>query len=222
MGMLRYNASNSMNYYEQSPFKINTSKYSEEPHLYFKITAVGSYKHRSAEPNEYQLYNLSVTNIGDTEVQNNTWDVTLQIPIDCNVADISDSGTFDSGARLINWSLEELNVSYTKIYNFTMNCSSTGMKVLFATAINDTRKTIIQENNSVNIGCSGVNCKTNTNYSFFIPSSNLRYPRLSRTDFYISYNWTGEGISIGQIGAAFGSGKYNNLIWQDYTMMGIP
>ncbi|MCK5321427.1 hypothetical protein KAJ38_02510 [Candidatus Pacearchaeota archaeon] len=216
-GILRYNLTwGDKNSYEAQDFEMNTTKYSEESHLSFGILAIGSYKDRSAEPNEYQIYNLTVTNVGDLSITNSTWNVTLSIPPACNVTNISDSGSYSSGE--ISWQLEALNISQDKIFNFTMNCSTNGKKVLIAKGMNDTRAQTTITNNSVGIGCTGSNCSSDSVFYNFTTTPGLRYEEHSEVDYYITYNWSAYGLTIGE-------GKVNmicddgveRILWQNYS-----
>ncbi|MDP3026281.1 MAG: hypothetical protein Q8N63_01125, partial [Nanoarchaeota archaeon] len=69
-----------------------------------------------------------------------------------------------------------------------------------------------------NFGCSGTNCENERNYTFPLPPEGLRYEHYSEIDFYIFYNWTAYGLTIGEghVGL-YADDRSERYIWQNYS-----
>ncbi|HIG94414.1 MAG TPA: hypothetical protein HA283_04595 [Nanoarchaeota archaeon] len=215
-GTFRYNLTwGSRNNYEENEFIVNTTKYSSESHLLFNINAINSFKARSAEKDENQLYEFNFTNIGDFDILNNTWNVTLILPAQCNPSNYT--GNYNSSIRQINWPVGVLNKGETGSFYLNLDCSQEGKYVLVAEGIHDTRSTNYFVNNT-NIGCVGTNCKDSENFVFSKPN-NSRYEKLSKIDFYTSYGWSDYGLTIGEGLVNFTNDNNEELIvWQNYSL----
>jgi hypothetical protein len=218
-GTLRYNLSwGDKNIYENEDYMMNTSSYTTESHLLFEILAIGSFKDRSAEPSEDQFYEFNVTNTGDYNISNSTWNVTVRIPGDCNVS--NHTGTFNVVSRDLLWNLGNLTIDYTNTFFFNMNCSDEGDHVLLARGINDTRtNTTTTEVASSEMGCSGIACSDTTSYNFSKPA-NARYEKMIQADFLVEYNFTDYALTIGEGYLNFTDdlGKGYSL-WQNNTFI---
>ncbi len=216
-GTLRYNLSwDSRNDYETSDFEINTFDYVNESRLSYSISTLNSFKHRSAEANDDILYEFSVTNVGDLNIANATWNISLSIPSDCEVSNFT--GSFDETTRKIIWNLEELNASDTNTFTFNLNCTEQGRYLLKAEGINDTRASLLVSNENVGIGCAGASCETDTPFTFTEPQE-LRYKEHAQIDMKIFYNWTGYRITIGKGHVGLHDVFGNELIqWQEYSL----
>src|SRR3989338_3572002 len=92
------------------------------------------------------------------------------------------------------------------------------MKILNVEGINDTRTQTTIVNDSVNFGCSGSSCEDEMSYTFPVSPEGLRYESHSQIDFYIFYNWTGYGLTIGEghVGFHDDDGR-ERYIWQNYS-----
>ncbi|GIU68388.1 MAG: hypothetical protein KatS3mg001_238 [Candidatus Pacearchaeota archaeon] len=219
IGKLRYNLTwGSRNNYEPTEFTINTSKYTKESHLSYNIRAVGSFKDRSAEKDENQLYEFNVTNIGDFNITNATWNVSLSIPNECSPSNYT--GIFNSTTRKITWPLGTLNVSNTKSFFLNLNCTVENRFVLVAEGTNDTR-TQTSFSNNTGIGCSfssGNECSSVSSFTFSKPS-NARYEKLSSVNATIFYNFTDFKMTVGE-GAINFSDDFNKfrILWQNYSI----
>ena len=51
------------------------------------------------------------------------------------MTNVSDSGTWDSSIKTITWDLSNLESGQNDIYNFSMNCTTTGKHLLKATGM---------------------------------------------------------------------------------------
>jgi len=137
-GTLNFNVSwGTRNLREDAAFSVQTFNYTSESHLEFDLTSVqqtGSYpwgEPRSAQLSKHYNYSLEVKNIGD--VNATLWNVTLDIPVDCNVTYIynnSDNleGVWNSTTRKINWALANLTQYTATTLNFTLNCTSSSAR----------------------------------------------------------------------------------------------
>ncbi|MCK9371409.1 hypothetical protein M0R04_15955, partial [Candidatus Dojkabacteria bacterium] len=223
-GNLRHNATyNSRSIVEESEFNVQTFNYTGESHLQFDLEAVqqGAFpwgETRSAQISKNYNYSLEVKNIGDINATG--WNVTLRIPIDCNVSYPYSDGVWNETLRLVVWNLTELEVYGTKELNFTLNCTTEGKHVLVAKGIKNTTLENYTFSN-VAIGCVGTDCSTTSNYNFSKPVG-ARYERLSEVDFNIGYNWTAANITIGN-GMINLSDDSNNqrIIWQNYSYSNV-
>ncbi|MFH1801758.1 MAG: hypothetical protein ABH804_02925 [archaeon] len=216
-GTLRYNLTwGSRNKYESSDYELSTFMYANESRLFYSISTVDSFKHRSAEANDNILYEFNVTNVGDLNIANSTWNVSLSIPVQCEASNFT--GSFNDTTRKIMWNLGSLNVGSTNSFYFNLNCTEENKYVLRAEGINDTRASLMVANGNAGLGCSGASCDTETSFTFTEPSE-LRYKEHSRIDMKVYYEWTGYRITVGEglVGLRDASG--NELIqWQNYSL----
>ena len=215
-GTLRYNLTwENRNLYEERNFEIRTMNYTNESHLVFDLSAAGSHKKRSAQPDQNQSYNLVVKNIGDVNISSGAWNVTLFIPPNCSASNYS--GTWNETTRKINWQLGNLSKAAETNLTLNMSCPAGGYS-LSATGISNTRAQTTIVNNSVNLGCSGADCENIRNYTFPLSPGGLKYESHSQIDFYIFYNWTGYGLTIGEgyVGLHDDMGS-EKIIWQNYS-----
>ncbi|MEX0932740.1 MAG: hypothetical protein WDZ77_01425 [Candidatus Pacearchaeota archaeon] len=216
---LRYNLTwGSRNKYEDSAFKINTSRYIDESRLSYNIRTIGSFKDRSAEADDDSLYEFNITNIGDLNIANNTWNVSLSIPSQCTQS--NHTGTYNSGTGKITWPLGPLNVSDINTFHLNLNCSTENRYVLSAEAVNDTQ-TKTSFSNSTNIDCSfssGNDCVSTESFTFSKPSD-ARYETLNNVNTTIFYNWDDFKTTIGEgsVNITNDDGK-GNLLWQNFSI----
>ncbi|MCK5063520.1 MAG: hypothetical protein KAR23_06335, partial [Candidatus Aenigmarchaeota archaeon] len=133
-------------------------------------------------------YSLEVTNVGDTGTGTD-WNVTLDIPSECNITVVYNSGTWNETSRKITWELSDLETYTSSYLNFTTNCTTEDTHIFVAEGIkNTTAYTTIS--NDTSIGCSGSSSCTATESFSFTKPANARYEMLTGIDFYIRYNWT--------------------------------
>jgi hypothetical protein len=216
---LRYNLTwGSRNRYEDSAFIVNTSRYVDESRLSFEIRAIDSFKDRSAEANEDILYEFNVTNIGDLNITNETWNVSLSVPSQC--VQSNHTGTYDAGTGKITWPLGPLNVSDINTFYLNLNCTTENKYVLQAEGIKDTRTTT-SFSNTTGIGCafsSGNDCSSTQSFTFSKPSD-PRYETLNNINMSVFYNWEDYKVTIGQgyvkIEDDLG---FQKIIWQNYSI----
>ncbi|MBN4049230.1 hypothetical protein JYT91_01290, partial [archaeon AH-315-M20] len=199
---------------EDPAFEVKTIRYEREEHLAFDIIANGSFNDRSAEPLENQSYNLTIKNIGDIDIRDGTWNITLATPENCSIS--NHTGTFYEDIRKIAWDLGKLSRGNKTVLSFKMNCTEQKRHILTVEGIRDNRSQA-SFSNVTSIGCSGSSCTTVQSFTFTKPSD-PRYEKLSHINFNITYNWTDTNVTIGQgfvnitddVGAA-------TLVWQEYS-----
>ncbi|MCH8003655.1 MAG: hypothetical protein IH934_03400 [Nanoarchaeota archaeon] len=199
---------------EDQAFEVKTIRYENEEQLAFDLVANGSFNTRSAEPLVNQSYNLSIKNIGDINIRNGTWNITLTTPEKCSIS--NHTGTFYEDTRKIAWILGNLTRGNKTVFNFKMNCTEQKRHILTVEGIKDNRSRV-SFSNTTSIGCSGSSCSTVQSFTFTKPSD-ARYEKLSQINFSISYNWTGQNVTIGQgfVNITDDSGAAK-LVWQEYS-----
>jgi hypothetical protein len=219
-GSLRYNVSwDDKSFEEESPFVIRTFNYTQESHLEFDLEAIQQPEFpwpepRSAQINRNYNYSLRVTNVGD--VTANNWNVTLTIPLACNVTQVFNSGIWNETTRKIIWQLPSLEPYASTTLNFTLNCSQEGKQVFVVEEIKDTRSKVAFVNET-SIGCNGASCSLEVTYSFTKPTD-ARYEKLSEINFLINYNLTGYNVTIGQGFVNFTDDLSSyKIAWQNYS-----
>ncbi|MCK5594287.1 MAG: hypothetical protein KAI18_03530, partial [Candidatus Aenigmarchaeota archaeon] len=222
VGALYYNYSwDSKNFVEYVTYPVQTFNYTDESHLEFDIEAIQQPVYPWVEPRSAQInlsynYSLKVTNIGDVATGTG-WNVTLDIPIECNITQVYDSGDWNDTTRKITWVLSDID-SYVSAYvNFTANCTTEDTHIFVAEGMrNTTAYTTLS--NDTSIGCSGSSsCSATESFSFTKPAG-ATYERMTEIDLYVRYNWTGYDLTIGQgaVNISDDSGV-GHLIWQNYT-----
>ncbi|MCK5063308.1 MAG: hypothetical protein KAR23_05240, partial [Candidatus Aenigmarchaeota archaeon] len=113
VGSLYYNTTwDSKNFVEYDTHPVRTFNYTEESHLEFNIEAIQQPAYPWVEPRSAQVnvsynYSLKVTNIGDNATGSD-WNVTLDIPEECNITQVYDSGTWNDTTRKITWQLSDI------------------------------------------------------------------------------------------------------------------
>ncbi|MBU2483401.1 MAG: hypothetical protein KJ760_20135, partial [Proteobacteria bacterium] len=211
---------------ERSNFEVQTFDYEEESHLQFELEAVQQDAFpqpevRSVQPNATYIYTLNVGNIGDINATG--WNVTLNIPLGCNVTDVEQQGNYNSG--IITWELPELGIrpSLTAFsdLNFTVSCIENGNYIFNATGIKDTRAQN-SFSDTTNIGCSitsGNECSSTTQFTFSKPAD-PRYEKLNNVSMLVFYNWTDYKITIGEGYVKTQDDNGNEVIvWQNYSIL---
>jgi len=106
-GTLNFNATwdGSREVFEPNTYAIQTFNYTEESHLEFDLEAIQREDSpqpevRTAQLNKSYNYTLTTTNIGDIATTDE-WNVSLTIPGQCQVTNVSQNGTFDITAYTI-------------------------------------------------------------------------------------------------------------------------
>ncbi|MDI6737663.1 MAG: hypothetical protein QME12_04045, partial [Nanoarchaeota archaeon] len=215
-GSFRYNLTwGTRNVYEPAAHVVTTMNYTSEAHLAFNIVAIGSWKARSALPEETQAFNLSVTNIGDKNASAGEWNISLAIPANCSASNFT--GSWNSTEQTIVWQLDNDLVPASETnFRFNLTCNSSGKYVLAATAINDTRQETAFVNDT-GIGCTGAGCADRQAFVFSKPAG-VRYEKLKEIAFYITHSWSGAGLTIGE-GAVNFSDDANiaSRVWQSFA-----
>jgi hypothetical protein len=220
-GNLRYNATwNQRALQEYSLFNVQTLNYTGEPHLEFDLEAIqqqGDFpwlETRSAQLSKHYNYSLEVKNIGAGTATG--WNVSMNIPVDCNISQVYSGGNWDEPTRKIRWNMTDLEIYSANYLNFTMNCTGEGKHVLLATGTKNT--TIFNYTSaSTSISAVGANAANSSNYNFSKPAG-VRYERMTQADFYVGYNWSAENMTIGEgmINFTDDTGA-QNIIWQNYS-----
>jgi hypothetical protein len=208
--------------YESSAHTVETTTYINEGHLEFDLVAEGSWRDRSAEANANQTYNLSVKNIGDQKIINDTWEIKLSILDVCSAYNYT--GAFNQTERTITWNLENLSVQESTYFDFVMSCSeiqSTTEPIMTVQGINNTISTTSYIDTTSTMGCSGSSCTDSDSYAFTKPT-NPRYEKLTNLDFYTFYNWTDYAMTLGEGSLSFTDDWGNQRIaWQNYSFSDI-
>ncbi|UCD07246.1 MAG: hypothetical protein JSW41_05485, partial [Candidatus Aenigmatarchaeota archaeon] len=199
---------------ESQQFLVQTMNYTNESHLEFDIDVYQRDEYpwpeaRSIQPNITYNYSLKVTNIGDVNTSNE-WNVTLTIPTECNATNVSQSGSYNNTTSIITWELPDLEVTQTYYLNFTLNCTETGKKLLYAQGIRDT--TGLQNYENIT--------SIDSSQSFTFTHPNQSYQELSQMDFLVNYNFTGTNLTIGEgfVNITDDSG-INRTLWQNYSFV---
>jgi len=126
------------------------------------------------------------------------------------------TGSWDETSRIIKWNVtSDLGQGDEANFNFSMNCTQTGSLILVARGESDQ---IAEKSysNDTNYGCSGVSCYINQTHTFQNP--NELYERLSKLNFLIEYNWTGDNITIGESMINLtGDTDYVIPTWQNFS-----
>ena len=189
-GTLRYNLEwGNRNVTELLDYDLQTSAYAEtNKHLDFDLLGNKTVaRKRSADPNEVNFYNLSITNVGNQNIEANTWNITLKIPSECNVTGFDEYnvssfyGFYDNDNRKINWQIGALAPEANVILNFSMNCTTSKKYTLIAEGINNSITTETFSNGT-GIGCSGSSCSDSESFTFSNPDKD--YEKISRIDFF--------------------------------------
>ncbi|MBS3150816.1 hypothetical protein J4443_00345, partial [Candidatus Woesearchaeota archaeon] len=206
------------NFTEKNPFSINTTRFDNEKHLSFDLVGNKTVaRKRSADPDEENLYNFTITNIGDSDIPANEWNITLTIPEQC-IAD-NHVANYDSTTRTLNWQLGSLSKEATTQFNLTLNCNTENRYSLVARGINNSLASQ-GFTNKTSIGCSSGTCTISQDFTFTNP--NKDYEKLSNLAFYVEYNWSGQNLTIGDglinITDDFDTEK---IVWQNYSFEDI-
>ncbi|MBU4457032.1 MAG: hypothetical protein KKA65_06035 [Nanoarchaeota archaeon] len=217
-GTLRYNLTwGTRNLYEEKAFDIYTINYTNESRLSFNIESIGSWKARSAIPNETQRFNFTVTNNGDKDISSGEWNVSLYIASGCNGSNYS--GSWDQFTREITWPLGALNSSKTKGFGINITCPQAGGYILIGSGTNDTRTERSLMNDTNALTCTGSSCSNSYIYTLSKPSD-IRYEKLKQIDLLIHYNWSGTGLTIGESTINFTDDNNQAYpIWQEYSFI---
>ncbi|MCG2724293.1 hypothetical protein L6303_06120, partial [archaeon] len=223
IGGFAYNVSfGAINFAEEAAHDIQTFNYTNESHIEFDLTAIQQAAYPWPEPRSIQLnteynYSLKAANIGDA-ITGSEWNVTLQLPAACNATQVYNSGTWNETGRLITWQLPNLAAYGSTTLNFTANCTTAGAYTFVARGLRNTKATASFAND-ISIGCNGALCSATQNYTFTKPAG-ARYEQLTGSvGLYISYNWTGQNVTIG-------TGKirmlddesWSELNWNNYSL----
>jgi len=198
--------------------EVETTRFIKEEHLEFNIIADESFNTRSAESLENQTYNFTITNRGDIDIKNGTWNVTLTIPETCTVSNFT--GTFLEVEKKLAWDLTALTIANTTTLNFKMNCTGNSRYILTAEGKKN-NISFVSNSNTTSISCSAATCSNSQTFAFTKPSD-PRYEKLSQINFSIKYNWTGVNVTIGQgsVTLTNDSGA-SNLVWQEYSFTNV-
>ncbi|MBU2638069.1 MAG: hypothetical protein KJ955_03790, partial [Nanoarchaeota archaeon] len=204
---------------EPKQFLLQTYNYSSESHLVFDLTVeqqTANYpwlEPRSSQLGKLYNYSLKVTNVGDIAASG--WNVTLLVPPTCDFITAMQNGAWAAATRKIEWNLSASGVYASAYLNFTLNCTAVGKQVLLAEGIRNTSQTTAYVNNT-GIGCTGSSCSTLQSYTLSKPASPT-YESLRDIAFYVYYNWSATGMTIGEGLVNFTDD--NGLAmpaWQDY------
>ncbi|MBI4010585.1 MAG: hypothetical protein HY361_05415, partial [Candidatus Aenigmarchaeota archaeon] len=173
---------------ERTPYYIKTIDYENEKHLSFDLVNLNqtTARKRSSDPSELNHYNFTVTNVGDNTIPANAWNVTLAIPIQCNVSNYN--ATFSNLTRKLTWQLSSLAEQGSQTFTFAINCTTASKYFLTAQGTNNTLE-LQTFRNSTGIGCSGSSCSSSQSFTFDNP--NKSYEKMSELGFSFKYNFSG-------------------------------
>ncbi|MFH1290654.1 MAG: hypothetical protein ABIH92_04570, partial [Nanoarchaeota archaeon] len=226
IGGFRYNATWEGRALRESPvYILQTLNYSGEAHLQFDLETIqqGSFpwnETRSAQLNRSYNYSLEVKNIGGATATG--WNVTLDIPYDCNIsnATYNINGNWNETNREITWNITDIAVYGTLYLNFTMNCTIEGKHILTARGIkNTTTFNHTVQPPTKTISCSTItDCENTTSLYNFTKPTGAQYEELTQIDLRVNYNWSGNNLTIGEgyVNITDDWGK-QYIMWQNYS-----
>ncbi|MBI4010595.1 MAG: hypothetical protein HY361_05465, partial [Candidatus Aenigmarchaeota archaeon] len=162
-------------------------------------------------------YNFTVTNVGDNTIPANAWNVTLTIPLQCNVSNYN--ATFSNLTRKLTWQLGSLAEQGSQTLTFAINCTTAAKYFLAAQGTNNTLE-LQTFRNSTGIGCSGSSCSSSQSFTFDNP--NKSYEKMSELGFSFKYNFSGYNLTIGETGINITDDNGQQLIvFQNYSFKDI-